>query len=44
MNPITDLSEYRRSHPPAVRCAMAMQRAWWKWAMLPWAMMGRWWR
>lgn len=38
MRPITDLTEYRASHPPAVRCAIAMQRCWIKWAMLPWEM------
>jgi len=35
MEPI-DLNEYRKTHGPAVRCLVAAQRAWWKWAMLPW--------
>lgn len=32
---VTDLAEYRRTHPPALRCFDAMQRAWWNWATLP---------
>lgn len=32
---VTDLAEYRRTHPPALRCLSAMQRAWWNWATLP---------
>lgn len=32
---VTDLQDYRRTHPPAVRCFAAMQRAWWNWATLP---------
>ena len=32
---VTDLQQYRRSHPPALRYLAAMQRAWWNWATLP---------
>ena len=42
MGTVTDLEEWRRTHGPAVRCIVAMQRAWWKWAALPWEVMGRW--
>jgi len=39
---VTNLEEYRKTHGPAVRCLAAAQRAWWKWAMLPWGLVGRW--
>lgn len=32
---VTDLQEYRQSHPPALRLFAAAQRAWWNWATLP---------
>jgi len=32
---ITNLEEYRKSHPPVVRCVIAMHRAWLNWSLLP---------
>lgn len=36
---VTDLKQWKESHPPALRCLAAMQRCWWSWATLtvyPW--------
>lgn len=41
---IIDFAEYKRLHPPAVRLMAASVRCWWNWYLLPWGMMGRWWR
>lgn len=41
---VTDLAEYRRTHPPAVRCFLAVNKCWWNWMSLMWypaAWMGR---
>ena len=40
MDKVTNLAEYRRTHPPALRCLVAMQRAAWKWCELFWWMVG----
>lgn len=37
---VTDLQDYRRTHPPAVRCFNAMVRCWWKWSALSFSL---WW-
>jgi hypothetical protein len=33
---VTDLQEYRRTHPPAVRCFLAVNKCFWNWAALAW--------
>lgn len=33
---VTDLKEYRRTHPPAVRCFLAVNKCWWNWMSLAW--------
>lgn len=38
---IVDLARWREDHPPAVRCALAMSRCWWKWWTLPWELLLR---
>jgi len=33
---VTDLNQWKETHPPALRCLVAMQRCWWNWATLAW--------
>lgn len=41
---ITDPKKRMAGHPPAVRCADAMIRCWWNWALLPMQLTAKAWR